>query len=111
MSSYGEAVSIFQLAFGLNAALPTVYFTYRRTHDAVARRLAEEMNKIDPSLTLGERELIVVRHYVRYGFPAMRNSRPVGIVTAGLFGLALLLSFSGLVRSAVKLQGHETIAP
>jgi hypothetical protein len=77
MSAYGNTASIFQLAFGLNAALPTVYFVYRRAHDSLARRLAEEM-RIDPPLEFGERELIVVRHYVRYGL-AMRNYRPLAL--------------------------------
>lgn len=106
MSSYGEAASVFQLAFGLNAALPTVYFAYRRTHDALARHLAEEIAKIDPSTTFGERELIVVRHYVRYGFPAMRNARPLGLAVGGLFAIASLLSLVGLVLSAVDAAGH-----
>ncbi|WP_156964497.1 hypothetical protein [Methylocapsa aurea] len=101
MSTYGNAASIFQLAFGLNAALPTVYFAYRRAHDSLARHLAEEMSRIDPSLEFGERELIVVRHYVRYGFPAMRNTRPLGLIIAGLFGVAVSLSLIGLVLSAV----------
>jgi hypothetical protein len=106
MSSYGEAASVFQLAFGLNAALPTVYFAYRRTHDALARKLAEEISKIDPSMTFGERELIVIRHYVRYGFPAMRSTRLLGLAVAVLFAMALLLSLFGLVLSAIDATGH-----
>src|SRR5580704_16440213 len=101
MSTYGSAASIFQLAFGVNAVLPAVYFGYRKTHDSLARYLAEEMNKIDPSFTVGERELIVVRHYVRYGFPGMRTSRALGLGVAGLFALALALSFLGLLFSGI----------
>jgi len=59
------------------------------------------MSRIDPTLKFGERELIVVRQYVRYSFPAMRNSRPLGLVIAGLFSVAVVLSLIGLVLSAV----------
>jgi hypothetical protein len=105
MSTYGNTASIFQLAFGVNAVLPTVYFAYRRAHDSLAKRLAEEISNIDPSLTFGEREMIVVRHFVRYGFPGMRLSRSVGFVLAGLFGVAVGLSFLGLLLSAINTGG------
>ena len=102
MSTYGSAASVFQLAFGLNAALPTLYFVYRKTQDSLARRLAEKMANIDPSFVAGERELIVVRHFVRYGFPGMGLSRRLGIAVAVLFAIVLVLSFLGLLLSAIK---------
>jgi hypothetical protein len=103
MSTYGSTASIFQLAFGLNAVLPTVYFAYRRAHDAVAKRLGEKISNIDPSITFKEREMIVVRHYVRYGFPGMRLSRILGIFVTGLFSVSVLVSFLGLLASPSKL--------
>jgi hypothetical protein len=101
-ATYGTSASIFQLAFGLNAVLPALFLTYRGLQASLARYLVEELRKIDPSLTLGEREMVVVRHYVRYGFPAIRLSRSLGLGVGGLFIVALILSFLGLLMSAIK---------
>src|ERR1700730_15889578 len=101
MSTYENTTSIFQLAFGVNAVLPTVFFAYLRTHGSLARRLAEEMSKIDSSLTFGEREMIHMRYFVRLGVRGIGVSRSLGFVVAGFFGVAVGLSFVGLLMSAI----------
>ena len=106
MSSYGEAASVFQLGLWPECGSADGIFRVSADARCLTKHLAEEVNKIDPSMTFGERELIVVRHYVRYGFPAMRNARPLGLAIAGLFAAALLLSLIGLVLSAVDAHGH-----
>lgn len=101
MATYSSSVSIFQLAFAINAALPTVYLAYRHTHESLSNRLAEEMTEIEPTLTFGEREIVVVQHYVRYASPGMQVSRILGRRVAALLVISIALSFLGLLLAAI----------
>ena|ERR1041384_1216113 len=105
MAEFIDTASIFQLAFGVNAVLPAVYFAFRRTHESIASRFASELKKIDGEFKFDESEMIEFRRFVYLSSAGLRATDRIKFVPLFLFAGAVAFSFVGLMLAATNPHG------
>jgi hypothetical protein len=105
MAQLQACASIFQLAFGLNAVMPAVFFAYKRTHEKITMRFAKEVQVQAPELKFDEYELIAFRRFVRGMSTGLKFADRVKYLPITLFFIAVVLSFFGLVYGAIRPEG------
>jgi len=104
MAELVNCASIFQLAFAVNAAVPAVFLAYRRMHQSIAERFARSVQKVDATFTFDDYEMSEFRRYVRGSANGLKIADRVKVVPIGLFSIALVISFVGLVLTATRPQ-------
>ena len=57
MAKLVDCATIFQLAFGVNAILPTMILAYRKTQENIVRWVAKEIDKHEPEFAIDDSDL------------------------------------------------------
>jgi hypothetical protein len=97
-----NTVSIFQLAFGVNAVVPALHVAFRRTQDSLATRLVRDLRKLVPTFELDEKNLERLGLVVSTTLPGLKLANRLKIIPFFMLGTAMVISFFGLVLSAVQ---------
>ena len=106
MATLQNCASLFQLGFGVNAIVPALYFTFRRTQESLASRLSQEIQKTNPEFYKLEREKEILHRFVFEWVPFVKLSYRLRNIPALFLTLGLISSFFGLVFSAIQ-PNHE----
>jgi hypothetical protein len=100
MARLADCASIFQLAFGLNAALPAVSFAFRRAHENITVRFSKEVQNADPEFKFNEWEMVQFRRFVKGSSTGLKFAQRIKVFPILAFGISVLLSFVGLIFGA-----------
>lgn len=106
MAALRELTSIFQLAFGLDAALPAVYVSFRSAHETVTKSVAALLENHDPALKFTDRMNFELQNYLLSATRGLRIAKAVTHASAIFLLIGLALSFLGLVEAAVAARDH-----
>jgi hypothetical protein len=104
MATFIDTASIFQLAFGVNAVLPAVHLAFRRTHESISRRFADELQKQHSEFKFDEWEMSEFRRFVFGSSRGLKFASRAKIVPILMFLIAIVLSFLGLIKAATAPQ-------
>ena len=101
MARLGDTASIFQLAFGLNAVLPSFVLFYRQTRASIGKSFLKQAAKLKVDLSIDDRDMDQFLEFPESSNAALRISNRLKWIPVGLCGLALLISFWGILHSAI----------
>lgn len=101
MAKLSDCATIFQLAFGVNAILPSLLIAYGRTKESIAKRAASAIRDHDPTFVLSEKELYEWTDFIQKSYLILKVSNSFKWIVLGTSACFVLLSFYGLVAAAI----------
>src|SRR5258705_13880575 len=94
MPILGDSVSIFQLAFGVNAVLPVLISDFETVRDDAADSVLRKIKEFQPQFVLKEEDRF---EFVDFTFKSVAGLRHARIVTRLIGALSLVLCALSLV--------------
>lgn len=106
MAKLVDCATIFQLAFGVNAILPTIILAYRRTQDNIVQWVSKTIDKHKPEFAIEPSEMGEFLDFVtglNPGLSALGLGKRIPIVASGI---SLFASFFGMIFAATTPDRH-----